>query len=132
MAERKAKDPETPQEFLLLSPKLQADRVTKVYIEKCTNTQLFIFSPKANRKVLCSQYHAIKRFLMKNQESLVLLYSYLYAIEGEPMDLSMLFQRAQEYNQKLKLEGDKEKAKEVSGVETYEDYGSILGRMMES
>lgn len=128
---RKVKPPESPAEFLKLKPQLQADRVTKAYLKKCTSTQVFIFSPQKNRKVLCKEYYAIKRFLMKNQESLVLLWVYLCSLEesSEPMDLTTVFQKAQQYNQRMKLESDREKTKEVQ-VETYEDYESLLKKML--
>ena len=127
---RKVKAPETPVEFLKLEPKLQSDRVTKAFLTKCTDTEVFIFSPKANRKVLCKDYYSIKKWLMKNQESLVLLYSYLWSLEepSKPMDLTTVFLRAQEYNQRLKLANDKEKTKDVR---EYVDYQEILRKMME-
>lgn len=130
---RKVKPPETPQELLKLSPSLQADRVAKMYLDKCTSIEVFIFNSKVNRRILCGQYYAIKRFLMKNQESLVLLYSYLWTLPDDLkdiMDLTEVFARAQQWNQKLKLEADRGKACETS-VETYEDYGKLLEKLLE-
>ena len=125
------KTPETPIELMKLSDKLKADRCALMYLEKCTTVELLKYSPKKKRKVICSEYHAIKRTLLKYTECLVLLYSYLYSLPQEPkglMSLPELFQNAAMYNQKLKLENDKEKTKDVR---EYVDYQEVLRKMME-
>lgn len=125
------KTPETPIELMKLSDKLRADRCALMYLEKCTTVELLKFSPRKKRKVICSEYHAIKRTLLKYPECLVLLYSYLYGLpQKELMSLPELFQKAAMYNQKLKLENDRKKTFDTM-VEMYEDYSDLLMKMME-
>jgi hypothetical protein len=126
--------PETPEQFLVLPVAKRIDRVVKMYLVKCTEVKLYKYNPKLKRNSICSDYGQLKNFFKKNDSDLVLLYSYLYGLQEEPkefMSLTEVYLRASAYNQRMKLESDREKTKDVT-VENYEDYETILKGLMES
>ena len=130
MVQRKVFTPETPQEFLKLNLMQQADRTTKMYLAKCTEVELFRKN-KSGRSAICSEYGAIKYTLLKFNSNLVVLYQYLYSLNAEEkhlMDLRTACAEAVRYNERLRLESDREKAKGLQVAE-YTDYSIILKEM---
>ena len=93
--------PATPLDYRSKSFALKLDEVTKGFLYKCTNVEMYV--PRKRKPYgtrLCNEYGAIKYTLSKCDEYLInCLYDYLYQLEPkvEIMDLKQLFINAEKY-----------------------------------
>lgn len=105
----------------------KTDDITKMFIAKCTEIPMYVYSPHKKRNVMCRDYGAIRYTLGKIDElTLNLLYDFLYQLEPKAIlinSLTELIHKAEFWNSEQKfIKNDKPKT-------IYRDYKDILGDM---
>jgi hypothetical protein len=111
---------ENPIEWRDLNKNLRNDRVTKLYIGKCTDIKLF------NNRRLDNSYFKIKNYFnSRPDDEVAKIFDYLYELEGKVnCTLSEIYKLAEKYRKDKLFEEQVGKSKEMvknGQIKKYED-----------
>lgn len=94
-----------PIEWRKLEPDKKFNMMTRMFFWKCSETPMFV------NKKLSPDFTRVRTFFKKLEWTAAnILYDYMWSIERTPMDMKMLFQSANKWNEQQKFKNAGEKS----------------------